>query len=341
MEEIKVSVIVPVYNVEKYIKQCLESIINQSLKEIEIIVVNDGTKDNSMKIVEEYLSDKRIKIINKENGGISSARNAGMKAAQGKYICFIDSDDFIDSLMIEELYSAIEKTNSDVVESNIFLYNNETHEIKERKSEKYISTEKGSYLWGKYTTEVWNKIYKKDFLINNNIFFEEGMIHEDDLFNIRILFSTNKIYHIQKSFYYYRVNRFGSIMTNINLEKRLKALQKIVEKIKEYQKDKKGDAFSFLMLNILEICYLMEIYEVNNEVIRKEKIKEFEENIKINWEKLSQEEKKILKNLLKGKIINKKAFYNLNLMNRFYWKNNLISFKGLKRIIAAKILNNI
>ncbi len=85
----------------------------------------------------------------------------------------------------------------------------------------------------------------------------------------------------------------------------------------------------------------MEIYEINNEVIKKEKIKELEESIESNWEKLSQEEKEILKNLLKGKIVNKKAFYNLNLMNKFYWKNNLISFKGLKRIIAAKILNNI
>ena len=97
MEEIKVSVIIPVYNVEKYIRQCLESVTNQTLKDIEIIVVNDGTKDNSMKIVEEYLSDERMKIINKENGGLSSARNAGIKATQGKYICFIDSDDFIDN----------------------------------------------------------------------------------------------------------------------------------------------------------------------------------------------------------------------------------------------------
>ena len=106
----KVSIVIPVYNVEKYIRQCLESVINQTLKDIEIIIVNDGTKDSSMKIAEEYLSDKRIKIINKENGGLSSARNAGMRIAQGKYICFIDSDDFIEKNMMEELYIAIEKT---------------------------------------------------------------------------------------------------------------------------------------------------------------------------------------------------------------------------------------
>ncbi len=341
MEEIKVSVIIPVYNVEKYIRQCLESVTNQTLKDIEIIVVNDGTKDNSMKIVEEYLSDERMKIINKENGGLSSARNAGIKAAQGKYICFIDSDDFIDNSMMEELYNEIEKTNSDVVESNIFLYDDKTHKVEGRKNKKYNSAEKGSYLWGKYTTEVCNKIYKKEFLLKNSIFFEEGMIHEDDLFTIRILFSTNKICHIQKSFYYYRINRCGSTMTNVNLEKRLQALQRIVEKIKEYQKMMQTDIFSFLMLKVLEIYYLIEIYEINNENIKKEKIKELEESIKINWEKLSKEEKEILKNILKEKIVNKKAFYNINLMNKFYWKNNLINFKGFKRIIIAKILNNI
>ena len=95
MQQLKISVIVPVYNVEKYLKQCLDSIVNQTYKNLEIIIVNDGTKDNSMKIVEEYLQDKRIKVINKENGGLSSARNIGIKEATGDYISFIDSDDYI------------------------------------------------------------------------------------------------------------------------------------------------------------------------------------------------------------------------------------------------------
>ena len=335
----KVSIVIPVYNVEKYIRQCLESVINQTLKEIEIIVVNDGTKDNSMKIVEEYLSDERIKIINKENGGLSSARNTGILVAQGKYICFIDSDDFIKSSMMEELYNIIEKTNSNVVESDIFLYNNETHKIIERKNEKYSFPEKGSYLWGKYTTEVCNKIYRRDFLINNNIFFEEGIIHEDDLFTIRILFSTDKICHIQKSFYYYRINRSESIMTNIDLEKRLEALQKIVEKIIEHHKIMKMDIFSDLMLDILEIYYLIEIYDITNAGIKKEKIEKLEEKIKMSWNQLSKAEKKILKDILKRKIVNKKAFYNINLLNNFYWKNHLISFKGFRRTIIGKVLN--
>ena len=117
-KNIKVSVIVPVYNVEKYIRQCLESIINQTYKNLEIIVVNDGTKDNSMKIVEEYLSDERIKVINKENGGIASARNRGIDEATGEYISFVDSDDWLELNTYEKLVEII--VDEDII---VFNYN--------------------------------------------------------------------------------------------------------------------------------------------------------------------------------------------------------------------------
>ena len=124
MDEVKVSVIIPVYNVEKYIEQCIKSVVNQTLKEIEIIIVNDGTKDNSIKKIEKYLSDPRIVLINKENGGLSSARNAGMKVAKGEYISFIDSDDFIELTMLEDLYNNSEK--AEIVFSDIIFYDNKT-----------------------------------------------------------------------------------------------------------------------------------------------------------------------------------------------------------------------
>ena len=340
MEEIKVSVIIPVYNVEKYIRQCLESVINQTLKEIEIIIVNDGTKDNSMKIVEEYISDKRIKIINKENGGLSSARNTGILAAQGKYICFIDSDDFVEKSMLEELYNIIEEKKFDVVDSDIFLYNNKTHEIKERKNKEYLKIEKGLFLWGKYNVEVWNKIYRKNFLLDNNIFFEEGIIHEDDLFSIKILSSTNKIEHINKCFYYYRINRSGSIMTDVNIEKKLYSLKVIINKLKELQKRIiTYDSFSFLMLKLLEIKYLAGINFITKEDIEKNKVRELEKEIESNWKRLSEIEKMMLKKFLRERIVNEKFFYNINLMNSFYWKNKIISFKGFRRAIIGKILN--
>lgn len=130
--EPKISVIIPVYNVEKYIRQCLESVINQTYKNLEIIIVNDGTKDNSMKIVEEYLSDERIKIINKENGGLSSARNRGMEEATGEYIYFLDSDDWIELNTIEIL---VENSKGvDIVGAN-FFYWDEIQKIKEKNKE--------------------------------------------------------------------------------------------------------------------------------------------------------------------------------------------------------------
>lgn len=114
-KNIKISVIVPVYNVEKYIRQCLESIINQTYKNLEIIIVNDGTRDNSMKIVEEYLSDERIRVINKENGGISSARNRGIEEATGEYVSFVDSDDWLEIDLYERIVQILEGNKVDII----------------------------------------------------------------------------------------------------------------------------------------------------------------------------------------------------------------------------------
>ena len=114
MEDL-ISVVVPIYNVEKYLKTCIETIIKQTYKNIEIILVNDGSTDNSLQICNEFKEkEKRIKVINKKNGGLSDARNIGLKKAKGKYICFIDSDDFINEKYIEELHSLIIKNNAQI-----------------------------------------------------------------------------------------------------------------------------------------------------------------------------------------------------------------------------------
>lgn len=134
MKNIKISIIIPVYNVEEYIEQCLESVINQTLKEIEIIIVNDGTQDNSMKKIERFLSDKRIVVIDKENGGVSSARNVGLEIAKGEYIAFVDSDDFIDKIMLEKIYKNTEER--DIIISDIVEYNDETKQKKTKRIKK-------------------------------------------------------------------------------------------------------------------------------------------------------------------------------------------------------------
>lgn len=127
----KISVIIPVYNVEKYIEKCILSVLSQKFDDMEVIIVNDGTTDNSILKIEKYLSDKRIRLINKKNGGISSARNEGLKIATGEYIYFIDSDDWMDDGVLNLLYDNSE--NSDIVFSNFIFYNEITSEYKKNK----------------------------------------------------------------------------------------------------------------------------------------------------------------------------------------------------------------
>ena len=119
---IKVSVIVPVYNVEKYIVKCINSLVKQKLKEIEIIIVNDGTKDNSIKLIEENFNDDRIKIYNKKNGGLASARNYGIKKAKGEFLFFVDSDDFIEKECLYEMYKLAKKDKVDLVICDYYKY---------------------------------------------------------------------------------------------------------------------------------------------------------------------------------------------------------------------------
>ena len=175
----KISVIIPVYGVEKYIRKCLESVVNQTYKNLEIIVVNDGTKDNSMEIVKEYLFDKRIKIINKENGGISSARNAGLEIATGDYISFVDSDDYISKNLYSELAKYMEE-DYDMVKFGILtvdLKNNKMIENKSKQFENKTGEEAFDILYktDKMTEVAWGYLYKASFWKENNFKFTKDM----------------------------------------------------------------------------------------------------------------------------------------------------------------------
>lgn len=215
-----VSVIVPIYNVEKYLKKCVDSIINQTLTNIEIILVDDGSTDNCGQIIDEYANkDKRVVVIHKENGGQSSARNMGLDVARGKYIGFVDSDDWIDSEMYENLYNFIEKSCSDICVCGRQSYSQDGNleyklEIKEElidfnkiKLSSYVSNK----LLYKHTVSTCNKLYKKNIIDNNKIRFEDvGYVgSEDTLFNYNVLFHINKIKCINK-IYYNQLSRSGS-----------------------------------------------------------------------------------------------------------------------------------
>lgn len=343
MIKTEVSVIIPIYGVEKYIRKCLESVLNQTLKEIEIIIINDGTKDNSMQIVEEYINDERIKIINKENGGISSARNVGLKKAQGKYIVFIDSDDFIKSEMLEELFLEAERGNYEIVYSNVILYNNKTKKLKNRdRNTLKIESEKGSYHYRFCGMEVWNKIYKREFLLKNNILFRENIIHEDNLFTLKCFFLAKKVKYINKYHYFYRAKRENSYLNSKkNILEEKKYFEIILKEIDKFKNNYENEVFDKLRLELNYLDHKTLLYKTDynsNNLLSKEEIQEIKEKVKKEWSKFKNLEKEILKidfiNLLESK-----AVYSINFFDSFYWKNKLITVKSIRRIMKTRIKN--
>lgn len=352
MDKIKISVIVPVYNVEEYIEECINSIVNQTLKEIEIIIVNDGTKDNSIKKIEKYFSDPRIILINKENGGISSARNAGLKIAKGEYVSFIDSDDFIELTMLEELYNNSEK--AEIVFSNITFFNNETKEKNyDKKKAVFGNINKGSYLFYYVVISPGNKIYKRAYLEKVNFNFIEGIIYEDAIFAIETLFLAKKVKYIDKFHYIYRTNRKNSIMTLTKLEGRkmkkelpfnllvIKSLEKIVERLKNFEKEYESNwnCFEKITLKSLELEYkIWLLKEKGEDYLEKKEFKNFENLLKESWGLLSTMEKKEIKKEI-DKILKSKLVIDINIFDLFWWENKIFTKKSLRRIVEAKIKN--
>lgn len=217
----EISVIVPVYNVEQWIEQCVESIRKQTFSDLEIILVDDGSPDCCPEICDKYACiDNRIKVLHKPNGGLSSARNAGIDVAQGQYIIFIDSDDFISYYMIEKLYEAIKKYEADVAICGIQRVDQDgkpiLHEVKSVLDNQ--STWSQSEFWKKWEKDgeavcvvTWNKIYKKE--IFDEIRFDEDKLHEDVFILHKWVEHCNIIAIVSEKLYYYR-QREGSIMHN-------------------------------------------------------------------------------------------------------------------------------
>lgn len=216
----KISVIIPVYNVEKYLRKCLDSVIGQTLEDIEIICVNDGSTDGSPDILKEYEEkDSRIKIINKQNGGLSSARNEGLKLANSEYVGFVDSDDWIEPETYEVAYKIMKEFDVDMVNwgANIISeYDNYNSQIVINAKKYHEIKITGLYDWSyelfsKSTVTVWNKLFKLSTIKNNDILFPNGLCHEDEEFTAKYLLHTRKTYYIDEYYYNY-LQRKNSIM---------------------------------------------------------------------------------------------------------------------------------
>lgn len=233
----EISIIIPVYNVEKYLERCLDSVLSQTFQDFEVLVVNDGSTDNSLSILEQYASrDSRIEIISQKNQGLSMARNNGLKNVQGNYVCFLDSDDFIDKNFLMELYNEARKADADVVmTSTKYVGNKKFRKDDFAKGAIVPFAEKVSIL---PHGGCWNKLYKQSFLSKYKLQFPKGLYWEDNIFTIQVCWFSNKLAVINGDdvSYNYVNNPVGITRNPLKEEKRKKDSLVIAEMIMDFIK---------------------------------------------------------------------------------------------------------
>lgn len=256
MENPIISVIVPIYNVEKYINRCIKSLINQTLKDIEIILVDDGSPDACPHICDQWATiDQRIKVIHKENGGASSARNIGIENASGKYIAFVDSDDYVELNMYENMIKINDRYDCDIVMCDCYKEKNEIKEI-------YTHNIRGGYydkemLYNEYfhcllmtesvdyppTISNWVCLFKSELLLQNKIRYAENIrFSEDLLFGSQAMYFSNSFYYMKEECYYHYMFNPESV-TKTYYEKKWLMLKKLYYLINEFFSIKKDYNF--------------------------------------------------------------------------------------------------
>lgn len=274
----KVSIIIPVYNVEEYIADCLNSVIDQTYQgDLECVIVDDCTPDNSCAIIEDILSDYKgnieFKFIHHEhNKGLSGARNTGIDYATGDYLYFLDSDDEITKDCIEVLCSPLNNSAFDIVIGNyIEIPHNSTHHL--MKLEGSIIGNKdivGGYLGNTWYVMAWNKLCRKDFLLHNHLYFKEGLIHEDDLWNFEISCVADSIYISNKYTYKYRI-RQNSIMTSSDNRKHWFAYFEVIDSmlsfIERLSSNSKFILYKYILAYQNRLLYVIGAYSSYNDYV--------------------------------------------------------------------------
>ncbi len=264
--EYKISVIIPVYKVEKYLRRCVDSIINQTYRNLEIILIDDGSNDGCSAICDEYaIQDKRVKTIHKENGGLSSARNAGLENATGEIIALVDSDDYINSNMFSDMMKQFIENDADIVMCDYqYAYSDEADSksnssnnnpivtIIDGKSAQYQANE--SYERRVTFTVAWNKLYRKELF--DGITYPEGRIHEDEARTHRLLYRAKKIAYIEYPYYYYFQRQdsiVGKKVTRVNLQ----LIDAYLDKLEFYREHNEYELWSIEAIHAMHMmCYL-------------------------------------------------------------------------------------
>lgn len=334
-----ISIIIPVYNVEDYLERCINSIINQTYKNLEIIIVDDGSTDNSGKICDMYKEkDSRIKVFHKKNGGLSDARNYGMKYAYGKYIAFCDSDDFVDKKMYEILYNNLIENNADISITNYYKFSSSeeiTDNYDYKKNDKITVYDKigmFDHLFDDYLLSMvaWNKLYKKELL--ENLQYPKGKLVEDVALAHYIYSRCNKIVitNLQLYFYYQReTSILGSVKVGL-----LDELDFVYDRIEFMKKEKLTQTKSFQQTKTYFIDKYISLYFeliLNNKKIDKNTLEHYDKMVK----KIYKDSKKLS--------IKKKIKYNIFLFNKdlYVWaKKTKSKINNIKEKIFIKKSSN-
>ena len=215
----KISIIVAIYNIELYIDKCIASIVSQNCTDIELLLVNDGSTDGSLqKLYQWEAKDDRIQIINKKNGGLSSARNLGLKYATGDYILYVDGDDWLVDNAIETITKYLNTHGEiDMLCFNYYAYYDDSHKkLVSFNASSEILDGLSFFKKNAFKITAWSKVYRRSFLETIHLKFLEGRLHEDLSYTIPLCLCAKRVGHINKALYYYRQNRDGSIMKNVS-----------------------------------------------------------------------------------------------------------------------------
>lgn len=235
-----VSIIIPVYNVEKYLERCILSVLSQTHKELELILVNDGSTDQSLQICQKYETlDKRIKLVNQKNSGASAARNTGLKCASGSYIAFIDSDDYVSKNYIKNLLLAAKEKNLDLVQCCYVLANDKTNSFPDdtyNSSDLKVITKADALNQRAYKVVIWGKIYKKELF--EGFQYREGSIYEDDASYYIFVDRANRIGILDEVLYYYYMAP-NSVIRNQKKNKSIAFIDIYSERIEYFKNQNK------------------------------------------------------------------------------------------------------
>lgn len=290
-EIVKISIIVPVYNSEKYLKDCIESILQQTFKNIELLLIDDESKDTSPMICDMYQTkDKRVKTLHKKNGGTADARNAGLKIASGDYVTFVDNDDFWKiSTALEEIVQQLEESKADVLMFDTMEYweNRRKYICSSKKCERSKIAFKSRtdaleeiIKNGLLYRAVWAKVIRRDLIINNQLYFEKGMRNEDTEWTAKLLLCSQSYDWYEKVFYVYRKGT-GSAQTDIRVsEKEISDLKTIIDKYVDIGRKELVEDENFKSLYYSYLAYPFAVLMGQTQLIKNKKyVKELKEMV--------------------------------------------------------------